>query len=221
MTTFLSEEESKPEVEETTDQIAPTDESNTDESPLSEEPKTHDSEDEGEEDSQFDYQAELERERQLRLKAEKKIVKLKKQMSSGDDDNDVSEDREERIAQKVVGYLESKSNREVVEEVLDRASNGNAGLRELIKFHYENTINHSGSSRQSIEEDIAAARAIANRRRYENESRALKDTLQSKATLSTAPQFSGQKISQNKPQPKLSEKERKLLQWSEKFKKSK
>lgn len=226
--TFVNNEESKQEVDETTDQVALTDESNTDESQLSEESKTHDSEGEGEEgdDDQFDYQAELVRERELRLKAEKekekaenKIVKLKKKISSEEEDEELS--TEERIAQRVVSQLSSERNQEFINDVLEQASEGNPELKKLIEFHYENTIKHSGSSRQSIEEDISAAKALANRRRYESESRVLKDTLKTKATLSTVPQFNGRKVSQPKPQQKLSEGEKKLLQWAEKIKKTK
>ena len=73
--------EGENEVEETTDQNAPADETNASDSQLSEESKTHeeeDAQDDSLEESGVDYKAELEREKNLREKAEKKIVKLKK-----------------------------------------------------------------------------------------------------------------------------------------------
>lgn len=220
--------EGENEVEETTDQNAPTDETNTSDSQLSEESKTHEEEDQDDslEESEVDYKAELERERAgrerekiLREKAEKKIVKLKKTQKRNDEYSDEESDSSDNLVEKVAERIRQENSKELIDELLEEISS-NSNERDLIEFIYENKIVKSGFTRKSIVEDLTAAKILANRKKIERENKELNHALKIKSTLNTSPQFSGKKIVHSEAQQKMNAQEKKLLQWAQKFKKS-
>lgn len=230
--TFEVYEESREgenEVEETTDQNAPADETNASDSQLSEESKTHeeeDTQDDSLEESGVDYKAELERERAwrerekiLREKAEKKIVKLKKTQKRNDEDSGEESDSSDNLVEKVAERIRQENSKELIDEILEEISS-NSNERDLIEFIYENKIVKSGFTRKSIVEDLTAAKILANRKKIERENKELNHALKIKSTLNTSPQFSGKKFVQSEARQKMNAQEKKLLQWAQKFKKS-
>lgn len=214
--------EGENEVEETTDQNAPADETNASDSQLSEESKTHEEEDvqdDSLEESGVDYKAELEREKNLREKAEKKIVKLKKAQKRNDEDSGEESDSPDNLVEKVAERIRQENSKELIDEILEEISS-NSNERDLIEFIYENKIVKSGFTRKSIAEDLTAAKILANRKKIERENKELNHALKIKSTLNTSPQFSGKKFVQSEAQQKMNAQEKKLLQWAQKFKKS-
>lgn len=130
-------------------------------------------------ESEIDYAAELEKERKLRegesvarKKAEDKIVQMKREKKTADENDDDPYGLNELVDERVsatVGAIRSQIVGDVIDDELDRLSS-NTNERELIKFHYENTIKQSGSSRRNIVADLEKAKLLANHKRMEKES---------------------------------------------------
>ena len=77
---------------------------------------------------------------------------------------------------------------EILSDVIDEALRGVSGNPEeqkLIRFHYDNTIKQSGSSRTNIMEDIQNAWLYANKTKLLKENRELKNSLKSKNSISS------------------------------------
>ncbi len=173
--------ESKPEVDETTDQTAPVDETNED-SKLSEESK-HES---------VDYEALLAEEQEKRRKAEEKIVKMKKGQEP-QEQIDV-----DTLATKVWQQIESKySQREqellsLEEDKMVNSVASNEAEAKLIKFQLENGIRRTGD----LATDIENARALANKHKFIERNKELSAALKSKLTQGSA-DLSGERTPQS------------------------
>lgn len=188
-------------VDETTNQQAPVDETN-------EGVETNDStapESQDAEESEIDYKAELERVKALLevkdnrlIKAEHKIVELKKESdesdeeTSDDDDPYGVQDIVKREVERITGSLKQEMLGDVVEEELNRLSDS-PDEKELIKYHYNNRIKSSGVSRKAIQEDLRSAYLLANQSKFLKENEELKAALKSEATKSKGGTGSNQK----------------------------
>ena len=146
-------------------------------------------------ESEIDYAAELEKERKLRegesvarKKAEDKIVQMKREKKTADENDDDPYGLNELVDERVsatVGAIRSQILGDVIEDELDRLSS-NSNERELIKFHYENTIRQSGSSRRNIVADLEKAKLLANHKRMEKESQEAINTAINKSGIATS-----------------------------------
>ncbi len=170
-------------------------------------------------ESEIDYAAELERERKLRKeesealkKAEDKIVQLKREKKNEEKDEDdpygLNELVDERIAA-AVGSIKQQIVGDVIEEELDRLSSS-ASEKELIKFHYENTIKQSGASRKSIISDLEKAKLLANHKRIEKESQEAINTALNRPEISTSAGSNQDKIRPD-AEPKFNPQELEIL----------
>lgn len=140
-------------VEETTETEV-VEKNETEEETLNDETDNDDSSndiEESEEDGDdIDYDAELEA---LKQNKAKNFENAKKRVES----KDKTTDKESLIAQ-VKSELIADLQKDIIEEELNSISNEKK--RQLVKYHYENSIIKSGLSRQSIREDFAKATAI-------------------------------------------------------------
>lgn len=136
-------------------------------------------------ESVVDYKAELEKERKRVSQAEHTIMKLKgKAKTTMVDDSE--EDEEE--------YTPPKSTKPFTQAQPDPA--GLAALlaqqssdpdeRELILFHFENSVLRSGNNANAILNDLAKAKILANARKYEIESKESKRTVATKSSISNS-----------------------------------
>jgi hypothetical protein len=189
-------------VEETTNQEALLDEENKvevkkDDSTASESQEA--------EESEIDYKAELERVKALLevkdnrlIKAEHKIVELKKEseesIEENSDDSDPYgvQDIVKREVERITSSLRQDMIGDVIEEELNNLSNSN-DEKELIKYHYNNTIKPSGVNRNSIKEDLKSAYLLANQKRFLKENEELRAALKSESTKSKGGTGSNQK----------------------------
>lgn len=173
-------------------------------------------EEEAAEESIDAYKEALEQEVARRERAEKKILKLKKEPKEEPsevtapvaDANDVIEAARMLLREELLSSREEEVG-EILEETLDSLTN-NASERELIEYHYNNTINKSGVTKKSIQSDLENAKLLANKAQLMGENRELKAALVSKSTTSHAPEFSGRRL-EEKRGPKLSGADKTLL----------
>ena len=143
---------------------------------------------------EIDYKAELEKTKEvsnnykkgmLIAKEENKKLKAKKDDIDDwdlDDDDDESEDIDEKISSKVNERM-SELLGDAIEETLTTMTD-NPDERELIKYHYENTLNKTGLSKRNIQDDLLNAKALANRRRIVKENKELKLAMRTKNGIS-------------------------------------
>ena len=196
-------QEFQEEVDDTTAQTAPTEETN-DDSKLSEESKH---------ESEVDYAAELEKEQALRkeleenlTRAETKIVELKK---GSKESKEVDPDE---LVEKVWKGLESKlseqteKDREAEYEKHIRAVSSNESEAKLIKFHLENGLRRTGN----IEVDVENAKLLANKQKIIRTNKELAEALKSRSTLGSADYASHKAPVEEGPQ--FSARERALLE---------
>jgi hypothetical protein len=205
----------KAEVEETTNQTAPTDEKNkgvetTDEKSDSTAPE---GEDNKADESEIDYKAELKRITEAKqvsdnrlLKAENKIVQLKKGLKSVDDSNDeedivdISSEEDDsygvkEIVRSEVERITSSIRENMLGDVISEELDSLSKLpeeRELIKYHYDNTIRPSGTNRNAIREDLRNAYLLANQKKFIKETEELRVAVKAAATKSKGDSGSNQ-----------------------------
>lgn len=150
----MSKEETHEVVEETTTQEAPVE---TNEEAV-------------EESNDVDYAAELGRVKEHnRVNAQKRLQKKEVESEEAPAEDLRSIIREELgVMRAQVAEEEAKST---LEGELAKISNENE--RELVKYHYENTIKRSGATSQAILSDIQNARALANYKRFQTEANEL------------------------------------------------
>lgn len=197
--------------------------------------ETDGSDDQRQEPSEVDYAAELDRLRKERdnlregIKNEKAKNKRRSERdepeeeSFDDEDSSSPQDTssmEDRIVERVsrLAYeqqqqFEANKEREHIDTTLRQLSESE-GEMDLIKYHYDNSIKHSGYSKQSINNDLQTAKLLANRSRLMDENEELRLALQSKATLNDKPQFGGAKTFQpsSNSKVKVTKTEKKLLE---------
>jgi len=80
-----------------------------------------------------------------------------------------------------------------IDDVLSDLSKNN-DERELIKFHYENTLKKTGFSKDSIKNDLIRAKILANSAKFEKDNSELKEALKTQKTMNTKGTTSSQEI---------------------------
>jgi ABC-type antimicrobial peptide transport system permease subunit len=149
---------------------------------------------------EIDYKAELEKaiqeaeKRNKRLEqAEYKIVELKKKNKKEEDDElefdefgepieKPKEDIRSIIKEELNSFKRDMSS-SIIDEEISKITN-NPDEIALIKHHYENSINQSGFDKQSIQNDIQKAYALANSQKILRNNRELVEALKAKKTVS-------------------------------------
>jgi hypothetical protein len=118
------------------------------------------------------------------------MLSAKKKLKARGDDEEEEESAPKPIhddqIREVVNALKNEILGDVLEESLDEISESDAE-KQLIKYHYEHTLNQSGSSRKAIAADLRKAKLLANESRLMRENSELKESLKSKVTLNKSP----------------------------------
>jgi len=157
----------------------------------------------------IDYTAELEKVKTQLGKAEHRIVELKKDKKKVEEDDDfdepVSKNELRDIIREEMQPLKKDMNRNRAQEQAQSVSQ-NTAERELIMFHYENSIVLTGN----VEVDIENAQALANRGRMKKQLSEAHRALRSNAMKGKGAE-SGQKKDPVALEPKLSPENTKLL----------
>jgi len=134
------------------------------------------------ETNEIDYEAELVKERERRVKAEEKIVEMKRGSKKPQEDDEDEDDLINRkIDERVNLALKENSTDAVEGELQDITDNDKE--RELIKFHYENSIRQSGYTKAAIRQDLERAKLLANESKLRKENSELKEALKAKAAV--------------------------------------
>lgn len=166
-----------------------------------------------------DYKAELALEKERTKKAEGKIVELKRELKNTpvEDLDDVlaNEDLDKKIDDKVeqrVSALTSGLVEDFVNTELDSLTT-NPDEKELMKYHYENTIRKTGLSRSAIKNDLGKAKALANSGKIMTQNAELHAALVAKKGIVNS---SGSNQDKGEPEPEFNgtPAERKLLERS-------
>lgn len=212
----------KQEVDETTEAV-PAEENEAEETSIEE------SEEERSQ-SDLDYKALYESEKEKLSKAEFALYKRKKaekearqqvEANTGVIDPEEVNRLVEEKAMEILQQQRQKDAEEVLNEELAKVSK-NEDERRLIRLMYENRIQQTGYTRSAIREDLQTAALIANAPKYQRESAEKIEALKAKASLG-----SGSAIGTNQDRPVLkddlskhfSEQEWKFMQsrqWTEK-----
>lgn len=158
--------------------------------------KNTDQADENEGEEKIDYRAELEKLQQERdnykegmLSAKDKLKKLKAE-EGGKDRSDIDEIKEE-IRREMEGIKRGFVEDYVQENITSLAETQDEA--NLIKYHYENTLVQTGTSKTDIETDIKRAKLLANYGRYERELKEIKRALSSEMTREKGGDYGSQR----------------------------
>ena len=152
------------------------------------------------ETNEVDYEAELDAEKERRTKAEQKIVDMKRQSKDIDIDTLV----EEKVNAKM-----QDSATDLLADVLTGITNDKE--RELVKYHYENSIKPTGFTVLAIQKDVARARLIANEGKITKENSEMKIALKAKHSVGTGT-GSNQDKQSFETEPNYSEADKKLME---------
>jgi len=183
--------ESKPEVEETTESVAPQAESNQDTSELGAD-ESNNTEVEASVSDEIDYKAELEKVQNSLKKAEHTIVRQKKELKTESDVVIDEEDIAERIArqaqEKITNSLSAFRQDDLNDFINDEITKETQSLDEakLVRLIYDERFNQKPTTKKGIRELIADAKLLANKKRFVQENRELKESLASKNSISNA-----------------------------------
>lgn len=204
-------QEFEQEVEETTVQDDSLDETNKDAEEALESEESDDEVEATDASQEEPNYAELyESEQRAREKAEKLIVKMKRERKSQEVD-DLDEEEEPELDDKITQAVRAEFTREVVDEMLGTLSS-NENEKKLIRYHYENTINPSGVSRGSIEKDLRRAKLLANETLYSNKATELIEEDLKKASITNSSLGTNRDVRKPKQKVKLTAQERAILQ---------
>lgn len=189
--TAAAEQEVENEAEETADQDASTDETN---------------------DGEIDYQAELERLQTERDNYKEGLLAAKAKLK---EKTPPKAEVKEEVSKEDLSPLEEeirelRSDR--LESVLDRLTSDPA-KRQLILFHYQNSIRQTGFTRAAMENDLQNALILADKPRIIKENSEMKQTVKAKSSMTSSARGSNQdsKTPDKSNKPKLSAAEIALL----------
>lgn len=87
---------------------------------------------------------------------------------------------------------ELKFQQEFIDNSIGELSS-NEDEAELIRFHFEKTIQRSGFTKQSILEDVKRAKLLANEKRILRDNKELAESLARRSMINTAPHFNSEK----------------------------
>ncbi len=162
------------------------------------EPESSVETDEGEnsDDKNIDFGAELEKERE---RLGKKIDKEREKRLEAERNKGITREEAEKIADERVSQMEKRVFRSRAELLAERLAKSSAE-RDLILFHYDNSIISSGN----IEEDIDNAYTLANKKKVQGQISELKKAAMSKKNVIVGDSDGGAPIEQ-KPKKKYSQ----------------
>lgn len=137
-------------------------------------------------EEEIDYRAELEKERKRREKAEyalkeRNMADKRRESDPVYVDEDIDARIEARLEAKMNAFRTSQLSDLVEDSIQSLASSEEE--KELIRYHYNNSIIQTGSSRSSIVEDMKKAQLLANAAKYQRTSAELEETLKAKKSL--------------------------------------
>lgn len=130
-----------------------------------------DSQDENNEEIVIDYEAELTKEKEKRLRAQEtaKFERERRKKSEGKEDTetDDEDDKTAKIVDERVQKILREQRQDLIDETLDGLTD-NKGERQLIEDIYDNKLNPSafGFTRKGISEALETAKLIANLPRF-------------------------------------------------------
>lgn len=213
-------EELKEKVEKTTDQPAPAEEKNDKDSKTEADglKNTEEPEEEPNESDEIDYKSELERVQSERENYKQGMLnaksKLKEKKEKSPDEPALDEERLVNLVNKAVDQrteqlILDRDDDKVDAEIASLTDNPDE--RDLIKFHYKNSVNRSGTSLTAIREDLENAQLIANKKLLKKENRELKEALKSRATVGNSGYGSSHRRVEEKVDPRLSDEDLALL----------
>lgn len=217
-----NKEELNKEVDETTNQNALTDETNesestTEENGLKKQDDEKTSNDEKVSDEDY-YKEELDRLQKERDNYKQGLLNAKEKLKERkENENIVDEDLEERLAKRIEETVLQAQSKWQLDRIQDDITNtikdysNNDDESQLIKYHYENTIKQSGTSKQAIDEDVKIAKLLANRKKLELENEELAIALRAKTTVNKERSASGQKMNRDNYDMKFSDADLALL----------
>lgn len=202
-------QESKETVEETTTETAPTQEENT--TPSNEVEREEDSSGNSEEtpseepqatkEGDVDYEALYEEERKRREKAEKVLVKQKRdarqqvedQTTGLDVDVDSIAEKVEQVVAQRLNEFEKTQFQGLIEDTI-KANASNNGEAKLIQLHYEQSLQPSGFTKADVLRDVKRAKLLANEKKYDAKVSELTAAAKAKQTTQTTPNGSSQPV---------------------------
>jgi hypothetical protein len=135
---------------------------------------------------EVDYKAELEEAKEKLKKAEfalyKRNVAAKAQRQEQAEEVDIDSRVEETVAKRltqITNDFTSDSIQSALESITE-----NKEEQDLIKFHYDNSIQRTGVSKVQIFDDMQKAKLLANAPKYLKENKEMQESLKSKRTTS-------------------------------------
>ena len=156
------------------------------------------------ETNEVDYEAELAIEKKRREGAEQKIVDMKKQSKDG-----VDVDIDTIVEEKVNAKMQDSAT-DLLADVLTGITNEKE--RNLVKYHYENSIKPTGFTTLAIQKDVARARLIANEGKIAKENSEMKIALKAKHSTGNAGMGSNQDKTTFEQEPTYSPADKKLME---------
>ncbi len=136
-----------------------------------------------------DYKAELEKAKKTITKQERAIVKHK--VGEKKEKPKVPKVNKNKMKKEIMADVRRDIAEEFVDETLEAISS-NQDERELIKHHYENTINPTGTSRSAVLKDLARAKMLANEVKIMRENAELRTALAARNSLSNTSEGTNQ-----------------------------
>jgi len=220
----MSTQELKKEVAETTNQNAPTDETNepSKEDSKQETPVEKQEESKVEEQPGIDYEAELAKIKEERENYKQGMLNAKAKLKEKEDEpgeeesippsinvDEITQQVTEQVRQQIDSHLVA-DRQDFLQDTLNSLSD-NVKERELIQYHYENTINKSGYSKSAIANDMANAKILANKSKLISENEELRQALIAKNSLSNAGVGSTYRTVEEKSEVPLTEDDKAFL----------
>lgn len=158
-----------------------------------------------------DYKAELEKERKRLEQAEYVIEKTKKEnkeLKEGKEeipDEDLDDKLQKMLDAKLDGFKGEVNKVAVDSTIADFASNDDEA--ELIRFHYENSINRTSD----VKADIENAKLLANRAKIMSENEELRAALSAKSSIGPSSAGANQDQPDNNTKVQLSAYDQKII----------
>ena len=145
--------------------------------------------DQVDETDEIDYKAELAKTKEISnnyrqgmLKAKKELKEKKKDVDWDEELDEDSVEEEPKQVNSDLDQFKSDLLEDTIEDMLDTMTD-NPDERALIKYHYENTLNKTGSSKRKISSDLANAKALANKNKIVKENNELKLAIKTRSSI--------------------------------------
>lgn len=149
---------------------------------------------------EVDYDKELEIAAEKQRNAEFASRRIAKKAEKEESDNS-DEDLADRVAAKILPKLQATAEFNALEINLDKKAQGNEGLKKLIKFHYDNSVNPN----MDMNERMEAAYAIAQKKTIDKTVKEINIARTNRAQISNLGQGSNQEVYKQPGQNVLSD----------------